>query len=65
MITGKRVTILPTRDLLEWKLRKLVGKEGTVVSDVVPGNVKGCWVKLDRPYRDEEEWFVPVNSLQI
>lgn len=57
----QRVKIVPSVELTKWKLKSLVGRTGCVVEN----GEKGEWVKLDKPYQDEQEWFVPNKSLQI
>lgn len=58
---NQRVKIVPSVELTKWKLNPLVGRTGCVVDK----GEKGKWVKLDKPYQNEQEWFVPNKSLQI
>lgn len=56
----ERVTIIPSTELAAWRLRRLIGRTGTVVEF----HPKGAFVKLDKPYLEEDEWLIPRASLQ-
>lgn len=52
-------------ELGAWKLKKLVGREGKIVSELQNEKNKGYWVELDISFGNEKEWFVPVSSIQL
>lgn len=63
-----KITIIPSRALGLYCLERLVGREGVVVENRYDseGTYKGSWVKLDgAPYRGEQEWYIPRDSISI
>lgn len=62
---GQRIQIVTSPELLAWKLGKLIGRTGVVVSTEPHKKPKGYWVALDNLYANESEWFIPIQSLQI
>ena len=44
------------------KLGKLAGRTGIVVE--IAKNGHGMFVKLDKPYLGEDEWYIPKESIQ-
>lgn len=60
---GKIVEIIASTALSEIRLNDLAGTRGTVV-EIGPHN-NGAYIKLDEPYLNEEEWFIPNESIQI
>lgn len=59
---GKIVQIISSPELIQLRLKSLIGYKGVVVAK---GENSGFWVQLDKPFLDEEEWFIPSESLQI
>lgn len=62
------VTIIPSSTLSEARLEDLIGRKGTVVEVNYrkDGTIRGAWVELDgQPYQDEQEWYIPSNSLML
>lgn len=61
-----KVTIIPSVTLEECKLNDLIGRQG-IVEEVcyrADGTIRGCWISLiGEPYLDEQEWYIPTNSL--
>ena len=51
----KTVKIIPSTDLIQLRLKPLVGRTGIVVAK---GSKNGYWVKLDEPFQNEKEWFI-------
>lgn len=62
---GQKIQIITSPELLAWKLGKLIGRIGVIVANEPHNKQKGYWVALDRPYANESEWFIPIQSLQI
>lgn len=60
---GKTITIIASAALSEIRLNDLVDAKGVVVANGPHNN--GAYVKLERPYLNEEEWFIPSDSIQI
>lgn len=58
---NKTVEIIFSEELIQLKLKSLIGRKGVVVAD----GHEGYWVKLEEPFKDELEWFIPTRSLQI
>lgn len=63
----ERVEITYSDELIEMRLKKLIGRTGRVIEDVrgKNGNVIGAFVSLDTPHKEENEWFIPVKSIMI
>lgn len=60
------ITIIPSVTLEECRLPDLAGRQGKVceINYAKDGSVKGCWVELEgEPYLDEQEWYIPMNSI--
>ena len=65
MKVGDEVEIVPSEELAEMYLMALVNVKG-VIKEIVTGskgNIRGCWVELSVPYLDEQEWYIPKESL--
>ena len=56
------VRIVRSRELVDMKLGKLAGRTGIVVE--IAKNGHGMFVKLDKPYLGEGEWYIPKESIQ-
>ena len=56
------VRIVRSRELVDMKLGKLAGRTGIVVE--IAKNGHGMFVKLDKPYLWEDEWYIPKESIQ-
>lgn len=66
MKIGDKITIVPSVTLECARLEELVGRKAEVVEIMYgrTGNVRGAWVCLDGdPYLEEQEWFIPANSM--
>ena len=58
--------IVPQSPLLkEWKLKKLIGRDGVIIKENQTQKTKGVWVRLNEPFANELEWFIPIQSVQI
>ena len=67
MNINDKVTIIPSVTLTEIKLEDLIGREGNIVELCYrkDGGIRGAWVILiGAPYLNEQEWYVPVDSLK-
>lgn len=62
-VIGMTVNIVPSRELSEIKLGKIVWRKGKVVAVGEKNN--GYYVKLFEPYQREAEWFIPLASVQF
>lgn len=56
------VRIVRSSELVDMKLGKLAGRTGIVVE--IAKNGHGMFVKLDKPYLGEDEWYIPKESIQ-
>ena len=67
MELGNTILILPSEELARMQLMELAFRNGEIVE--IRGNrngIFGAWVKLEGdPYLDEEEWFIPVESISL
>lgn len=64
---GSKIIIVASGELLEWRLRGLIGRIGMVIEDKSgpERKVKGCLVRLaEGSFMDELEWFVPIGSIK-
>lgn len=57
---NKTVKIVPSKELSELKLENIAGQIGKVVDKP---NAKGYWVKMQYPYFNEVEWYIPTQSI--
>lgn len=57
----QKVTIIPSIELFKWRLRALAGRTGVIVAK----NKSGFWIKLDKLFLGEQEWFIPSQSIII
>lgn len=66
MKRNDEITIIPSITLQTAKLDGLVGRKGIVLelNYRQDGSFRGAWISLiGEPYLDEQEWFIPANSL--
>lgn len=64
-MVGRKITIIASPLLKEWKLKRLIGRDGVIINKIQNQKTKGVWVRLNTPFTDELEWFIPVQSVQI
>ena len=64
-MVGRKITIIASPLLKEWKLKRLIGRDGVIINKIQNQKTKGVWVRLNTPYAEELEWFIPVQSVQI
>ncbi len=64
-MVGRKITIIASPLLKEWKLKRLIGRDGVIINEIQNQKTKGVWVRLNTPFADELEWFIPVQSVQI
>lgn len=64
MKEGDTILIMPSCALKEMHMEQLVGIRA-IITNVVKNNdtIRGCWVKLPRPFLNEEEWYIPYISM--
>lgn len=62
---GSTVTIKPSDALSIMRLDYLIGKEATIIQDLtsIKRSNKGYMVELTEPFMDENEWFIPMESI--
>lgn len=63
---GDIVTIRPSETLFMMRLDYLIGKEATIIQDLtsIKRLNKGYMVELIEPYMEENEWFIPAESIE-
>lgn len=64
-MVNRKVSIIPSPELREWKLEKLIGRQGVIKASVKATTISGYWIKLNEPFVDELEWFIPRSSVQL
>ena len=64
-MVGRKITIIASPLLKEWKLKKLIGRDGVIIKENQTQKTKGVWVRLNEPFANELEWFIPIQSVQI
>ena len=64
-MVGRKITIIASPLLKEWKLKRLIGRDGVIINKIQNQKTKGVWVRLNTPFADELEWFFRVQSVQI
>ena len=64
-MVGRKITIIASPLLKEWNLKRLIGRDGVIINKIQNQKTKGVWVRLNTPFADELEWFIPVQSVQI
>ena len=64
-MVGRKITIIASPLLKEWKLKRLIGRDGVIINKIQNQKTKGVWVRLNTPFADELEWFIPVQLVQI
>lgn len=64
MIFGDTILILPSYALKKMHLEELAGVKAKVVEVVRHADqIQGCWVRLPFSYLEQEEWYIPYNSI--
>lgn len=64
MKPGDTILILPSHALNNMHMEGLAGKEAKIIEVVSTGErIHGCWVKLPKAFMEEDEWFIPYNSI--
>ncbi len=62
---GDKVKIVYSYQLADMKLIPLAGKMGVILDIKIKGTKSpGVWVKIVNEIDDEEEWFVPIQSIR-
>lgn len=65
-MVGQKITIITSPQLRDWKLKKLEGRDGVIIEEKAQNKkTKGVWVRLNTPFANESEWFIPVQSVQL
>ena len=57
-MVGRKITIIASPLLKEWKLKKLIGRDGVIIKENQTQKTKGV-------FANELEWFIPIQSVQI
>lgn len=47
------------------EIEKLIGRDGVIIKKNQNQKTKGVWVRLNEPFANELEWFIPIQSVQI
>ena len=50
-MVGRKITIIASPLLKEWKLKKLIGRDGVIIKENQTQKTKGVWVRLNEPDR--------------
>ena len=48
-MVGRKITIIASPLLKEWKLKKLIGRDGVIIKKNQNQKTKGVWVRLNEP----------------
>ena len=64
-MVGRKITIIASPLLKEWKLKKLIGRDGVIIKENQTQKTKGVWVRLNAPFANELEWFIPVSYTHL
>ena len=62
-MVGRKITIIASPLLKEWKL-KSNWKDGVLLKRIKIKKTKGVWIRLNEPFANELEWFIPIQSVQ-
>ena len=54
-MVGRKITIIASPLLKEWKLKKLIGRDGVIIKKNQNQKTKGVWVRLNEPFANELE----------
>ena len=67
MKLGDKILIIPSEELIEYRLMAISYRVGHIVEiRTNDSGIFGAWVELiGEPYLEEQEWFIPVTSIQI
>lgn len=64
MKEGDTILIMPSYALKEMHMEQLVGTRAIITNIVMNNNtIRGCYVRLPRPFLNEEEWYIPYISM--
>lgn len=47
------------------EIEKVNWKDGVIIKENQTQKTKGVWVRLNEPFANELEWFIPIQSVQI
>lgn len=63
----KIIAITMSDELQKLKLSELSGRMAKYVKEVKSesGKELGAWVELFSPYLNEQEWFIPIESIAV
>lgn len=63
----ERIEIIYSDELIKMRLKKLIGRTGCVIEEVIGknNNIIGAFIQLDIPHKEEKEWFIPIKSIMI
>lgn len=64
-MVGRKITIIASPLLKEWKLKKLIGRDGVIIKKNQNQKTKGVWVRLNEPFANELEWFIQSNQYKL
>jgi hypothetical protein len=42
-----------------------IERDGVIIKENQTQKTKGVWVRLNEPFANELEWFIPIQSVQI
>ena len=63
-MVGRKITIIASPLLKEWKLKKLIGRDGVIIKENQTQKTKGVWVRLNEPFANGEHVYIGIGWLQ-
>ena len=52
-MVGRKITIIASPLLKEWKLKRLIGRDGVIIKENQNQKTKGVWIRLNEPFANE------------
>ena len=57
-MVGRKITIIASPLLKEWKLKKLIGRNGVIIKENQNQKTKGVWIRLNEPFANELAYII-------
>lgn len=64
-MVGRKITIIASPLLKEWKLKRLIGRDGVIIKENQNQKTKGVWIRLNEPFANELEWFIQSSQYKL
>lgn len=66
-MVGDKIIVCYSKELEGLKLKCLVNHVGEIVEERTGENqkFKGCFVRFEKTFMDQEEWFIPIQSIKL